>query len=239
MGKKRSQNEVAQKLTIQKLVGQRDEALRQLNEVLDGRFMLKSDHEAIIREEEHAHETSESELHLKLKEANDRIALLERDAQNGNRLVYSELNAAREHIDLLNDALKAKNAAYGEQVTLNEQLRAAMDANEKKYTDLEKLAAALEKQLTNESAEAARQTRKRLEKKTAFISEQQTYINHLERTLRLLSSLPSVQSYLRQLKEAKEAGTLEVTRIGSAVLEAETIETKRPVEVIVHGQVAP
>ena len=142
----------------------------------------------------------------------------------------TELNAAREHIDLLNDALKAKNAAYGEQVTQNQQLRAAMDANEEKYVKLEKLAAALEKQLASESAEAARQTRKRLEKKTAFISEQQTYIGHLERTLRLLSSLPSVQSYLRQLKEAKEAGTLKVTRVGFAVLEAETIEAKRPVE---------
>ena len=50
------------------------------------------------------------------------------------------------------------------------------------------------------------------------------------RRLRLLSSLPAVQSYLQTLKAAKEAGTLEVTRVGSAVLEAETIETKRPVE---------
>lgn len=229
MGKKRSQNEVDQKKTIQKLVDQRDAARRQRDEVLNGGHMPVSEHEAVAEA-----------LRARIIEQGNRIAALEQDAQNGNRLVYSELSETREHLRLTQDALKAKNSAFGELQQQHEQLQTALRVNGSKQEHLEKTVAALEKKLQEDSAVEARSTRKRLEKKTQFIQQQQTYIAHLERTLRLFSSLPAVQNYLAQLRAAKEAGTLEVTRVGSAVMEAETIEEKRPVEVIVvHGQVAP
>lgn len=219
MGKKRSQNEVDQKKTIQKLVDQRDTARRQLSEVLGSGYMLKSEHETYVE----AAATVVASLEQKVK-------TLEQDAQNGNRLVYSELSETRDHLRLTQDALKAKNSAYGELQQQHEQLQTALRVNGSKQEHLEKTVAALEKKLQEDSAVEARNTRKRLKKKTQFIQQQQQYIAHLERTLRLFSSLPAVQNYLAQLRAAKEAGTLEVTRVGTAVMEAETIEQKRPVE---------
>jgi vacuolar-type H+-ATPase subunit I/STV1 len=156
---------------------------------------------------------------------------LEQSARDGNRHVYAELDLAREVIRDLQDALKAKSELLGGEMARTKQLQDALADGETKREHQGKLISALEKKLTEESAEAARATRKRLEKKTSFIKDQHTYIHHLETTLRLFARLPAVQDYLHQLKEAKANGTLEVTRIGTAVLEADVIESKRPVEV--------
>jgi hypothetical protein len=231
MGKKRSQNEAEMKKTIQKLVQQRDEARRIRDEVLGSNYVAKSEHRSVIDTMQKTYDAITDALRAQLAAATFNVKQLEQAARDGNRHVYAELDLARETVRDLQEALKAKSEALGGEIARIKQLQDALADNEEKREHQRRLIVALEKRLTEESAEAARATRKRLERKTAFIREQQTYVHHLETTLKLFARLPAVQDYLRQLKEAQAAGTLEVTRTSTAVLEAETIESKRPVEV--------
>jgi hypothetical protein len=231
MGKKRSQNEAEMKKTMQKLVQQRDEARRIKDEVLGNNYVAKSEHRRVIDTMQQTYDAITDALRAQLAAATFNVKQLEQAARDGNRHVYAELDLARETVRDLQEAVKAKSEALGGEMFRIKQLQDALADNEERREHQRRLIVALEKRLTEESAEAARATRKRLEKKTAFIREQQTYVHHLETTLKLFARLPAVQNYLSHLKEAKANGTLKVSRTSTAVLEAETIESRRPVEV--------
>jgi chromosome segregation ATPase len=241
VGKKRAQSEVETRKTIQKLIAQRDEARKRLEEALGGgQYILKSEHHAAL-DTVSAHQAEMGKLHAgEVATLARELREVQKSLRDGNAAVYAELDATRELLRLEGEIRQQHSEIIGGLKKSLEEKTAEVASLEKTLAEHGARVLALTSELSGTSATENKKLRKRIHTKTLFVEEQQRYIGHLTSTIRHLLSLPMVQDYLAQVQRAarEEAelraagapGVPNMSATATAVLNAEAQLAKAPVD---------
>lgn len=229
MGKKRSQNEEAMRETIQKLVKQRDAARDEFQKLTEG-VVPKAEHELVKSALANA-EARERRLEELVTTAATMHA-----AKYDALKAQTALTIASAHADLtaqvatqsaLIDKLNEERSDYIE----------ALDVAAKDLTEIRRGFEALELEVKALKGEDVKSLRKRLNRKSEFVKEQERYIQTLTSTIRHFMRHPVIVEYVAEIQKRERA---ELAALGApvdnlsptaaAIVNAEGVLDAKPVE---------
>jgi len=203
MGKSRKPNQEAMRETIKKLIHQRDEARIERDRYQTGLAKTTEEAERLIRESEVEHAAALQSAHADLVAERDN---LKRD------LVFTE------------EELKVERARVTATLAISEE-------SNKHGARLIDRIAELEDELSKLKVDDVKALRKRLNRKTEFVKEQERYIQSLTTTIRHFMRHPAIVSYVSDVQKAARERA-ELMGVGAPV----SVETSPTAEAIVNAE---